>query len=60
MPKHLEHLAKALSFCSENRLACQKAKDLAGEKYWNEIHRVLVYACRDIQEINFNTLKKKL
>ena len=57
LPKHLEHIAKALSECSENRQNAIKVKDYESQKYWSEVHRVLVYACRDIQNLTFKLWK---
>lgn len=57
MPEYLEHLSKSMSFCSKNLREAVDKKDKQQEKYWRAIHQVLVYACRDIQEINYKEIK---
>lgn len=55
--KILNMMSHVLSEASENVQKYRKEKNEELVSYWTEVHRALVYACRDIGECN---LKKNL
>lgn len=59
MPPYLEHLAHALSYCSEKQRVENKAGNKKEAAHWLEIHTTIHKACVAIGYINYANIEKK-